>query len=80
MSADVDPAALDVVYRLDLDEDRWLRAIAHAVWEVLDELPGVLVLEVDCCDDAAARPRVIRAHCAGDVECAGGAAWAGGGG
>jgi DNA-binding CsgD family transcriptional regulator len=78
--ADVDPAALDVVYRLDLDADRWLRAVAHAVWGVFDELPGVLVREVRCSGEAATRPRVIRAHCAGDVECAGGLGCAGDGG
>lgn len=79
MGADVDPAALDAVYRLDLDDDRWLRAIAHAVRDVLDELPGVLVREVQCGDEAATPTRVTRAHCAGDVECAGGVGCAGDG-
>lgn len=62
-----DDAVLDTAYRLDVDEDSWLSALARSVWRSCSELPGLIACEVAWRGIATA-PELARTSVVGEVE------------
>jgi len=55
------PAILDTAYRLDLPEWQWQERLADSIWNLYEELPGILVYEVKCSGTRAeAHTRLFR--------------------
>ena len=55
------PGILDTAYRLDLPERQWQERLADSIWNLYEDLPGILVYEVKCSGAGAeARTRLFR--------------------
>ena len=55
------PGILDTAYRLDLPEQQWQESLADSLWNLYEELPGILVYEVTCSGSRAeAHTRLYR--------------------
>ncbi len=55
------PTILETAYRLDLPERQWQERLADSIWNLYEELSGILVYEVTCSGTRAeARTRLYR--------------------